>query len=310
MYFPYLRGKQYELLALRESISFIDKKKIVPIIEPVRTNTTSLKTAIAVLAKVGIELQVIVNPEVGDFKHNNAGLLAFVDSLIQGGASTLIPTFLISNDTEFLRVRAIIETRGYNISGYSLIHLNKVNDLNQLKEFTDATNCKYNTVQIAHLFTIRRKLSRNICMLNDYFNRQSKNTEYINIPFEVFSSDYLYYDDEGCLAFSDYQAIGKDYSEGGGAAYAVAIHLTFKDVDKEDIQIGHFVSDSNDGPENPALKFFEALEKLIDFAEKKNIDSLGIRKFREYHYNQGYPGLGVVKKLSIMHHIELVQSLI
>ncbi len=310
MYFPYLRGKQYELLALRESISFISKEKIVPIIEPVRTNTASLKTAITILAKVGIELQIILNPEVGDFKHNNGGLLAFVDSLIQGGVSNLIPTFLISNDAEFLRVKAIIETQGYNNSGYSLIHLNKVNDLDQIKEFTDGTNCKYNIVQIAHLFTIRRKLSGNICMLNDYFNRQSKNTEYINIPFEVFSSDYIYYHEERCVAFSDYQAIGKDYSEGGGAAYAVAIHLTFKDVDKEDIQIAHFVSDSNDGPENPALKFFEALEKLIDFADEKNIDSLAIRKLRGYYDNQGYPGLGVVKKLSIMHHIELVQGLI
>lgn len=310
MYFPYLRGKQYELLALRESISFIDKKKIVPIIEPVRTNPASLKTAIAVLTKVGIEMQVILNPDVGDFKHNNGGLLALVNSLIKGGVSNLIPAFLISNDAEFLKVRATIETHGYDHSGYSLIHLNKVNDLVQFKEFTDATNCKYNIVQIAHLFTIRRKLSGNICMLNDYFNRQSKNTEYINIPVEVFSSDYLYYDEEGCVAFSDYQTIGKDYSEGGGAAYAVAIHLTFKDIDKEDIQIAHFVSDSNEGPENPALKFFEALEKLIDFANKKNIDSLAIRKFREYYDNQGYPGLGVVKKLSIMNHIELVQGLI
>lgn len=310
MYFPYLRGKQYELLALRESISFIDKDKIVPIIEPVRTNIASLKTAIAVLAKVEIGLQIILNPEVGDFKHNNSGLIQFVDSLIKGGLSNLIPTFLISNDAEFYKVKTIIEERGYNKSGYSLIHLNKINDLEQLKAFTDATNCKYNIVQIAHLFTIRRKLSGNICMLNDYFNRQAKNTEYIKIPFEVFSSDYLYYHEEGCVAFSDYQAIGKDYSEGGGAAYAVAIHLTFKDADNEDIQIAHFVSDNNDGPENPALKFFEALKKLIDFADEKNIDSLGIRKFREYHDNQGYPGLGVVKKLSIMHHIELVQGLI
>lgn len=310
MYFPYLRGKQYELLALRESISFIQKDKIVPIIEPVRSNTASLKTAITALFKAEIQLQIILNPEVGDFKHNNNGLMEFVDGLIPTGVTNIIPTFLISNDNDFLRVRTIIEERGYSNFGYSLIHVNKVNDLDQLKEFTEATNCKFNIVPIPHLFTIRRKLSGNICMLNDYFNRQSKNTEYINIPFEVFSSDYLYYGEEGCIAFSDYQTIGKDYSEGGGAAYAVAIHLTFKEDDKEDIQIAHFVSDSNDGPENPAGKFFEALEKLIEFVGEKGINSLGVQKFREYHENQGYPGLGVVKKLSIMHHVELVQSLI
>lgn len=310
MYFPYLRGKQYELLALRESVAFIDNSKIIPIIEPVRTNTASLKTAITVLAKSDILVQLIVNPEVGDFKNNSSSLIPFVNELIEQGVTNLIPTFLISNDNDFNKARTIIETNGYASSGYSFIHLNKVNDLEHLKAFTEATNCKYNIVQIAHLFTIRRKLSDNVCMLNDYFNRQSKNTEYIGIPFEVFSSDYLYFQDEGCIAFSDYQTIGKDYSEGGGAAYAVAIHLTFKFDDKEDIQIAHFVSDSNDGPENPAGKFFEALEKLIAFADQNNIQSLAMEKFRVYHDTQGYPGLGVVKKLSIMHHIELVQGLI
>jgi hypothetical protein len=149
-----------------------------------------------------------------------------------------------------------------------------------------------------------------VSMLNDYFNKLPRNTEYIHSPFEVFSSDYKYYKDEGCIAFSDYQTIGKDYSEGGGAAYAVAIHLTFKDVGNEDIQIAHFVSDNNDGPEDPAGKFFEALSKLVQFVQLEGIDSLAIRKFKEYHNSQAYPGLGVVKKLSIINHIELMQSLI
>lgn len=310
MYFPYLRGKQYELLALRESVPFIDNEKVIPIIEPVRTNTASLKTAITVLAKSNVQVQLVVNPEVGDFKHNSNSLITFTNELIEQGATNLIPTFIIANDNDFNKARTLIEANGYDAIGYSLIHLNKVNDLDHLKAFTEATNCKYNIVQIAHLFTIRRKLSGNVCMLNDYFNRQSKNTEYIDIPFEVFSSDYLYFRDEGCIAFSDYQAIGKDYSEGGGAAYAVAIHLTFKFDDKEDIQIAHFVSHSNDGPENPAGKFFEALEKLIAFTDQNNIQSLAMDKFRAYHATQGYPGLGVVKKLSIMHHIQLVQQLI
>lgn len=310
MYFPYLRGKQYELLALRESVPFIDNEKVIPTIEPVRNNTASLKTAITVLAKSNVQVQLILNPDVGDFKNNNSSLTSFANELIEHGATNLIPTFIIANDNDFNRARTIIEENGYLDIGYSLIHLNKINNLDHLKAFTEATNCKYNIVQIAHLFTIRRKLSGNVCMLNDYFNRQSKNTEYIGIPFEVFSSDYLYFRDEGCIAFSDYQTIGKDYSEGGGAAYAVAIHLTFKFDDKEDIQIAHFVSDSNDGPENPAGKFFEALDKLITFADENNIQSLAMDKFREYHTTQGYPGLGVVKKLSIMHHVQLVQELI
>ena len=45
MYFPYLRGRQFELIALRE---LLEKRligdKIVPIIEPVKLTSTLVKT--------------------------------------------------------------------------------------------------------------------------------------------------------------------------------------------------------------------------------------------------------------------------
>lgn len=38
MYLPYLRGKQYELLAIKELSGLLgDQQKVVPIIEPVRS---------------------------------------------------------------------------------------------------------------------------------------------------------------------------------------------------------------------------------------------------------------------------------
>ena len=45
MYFPYLRGRQYELLALRELIEN-DRlsDNIIPIIEPVKITSTLLST--------------------------------------------------------------------------------------------------------------------------------------------------------------------------------------------------------------------------------------------------------------------------
>lgn len=309
MYFPYLRGKQYELLALRELSPFIDSQ-IIPIIEPVKTNTSSLKTALDVLQKENITCQIVVNPVVGDFKANNTILNDFISGAITGGNTFIIPSFIISNDRDFDYAQKIIKARQYDVSGYSFIHLNKLNNIDELVQFASTSNCLYHSVQSAHLFAMRRKLGKNVCMLNDYYNKLKKNTEYIASPFEVFSSDYKYYIDEGCIAFADYLTIGKDYSEGGGAAYAVAIHLTFKDSSSEDIQIAHFVSDNNDGPENPAGKFFEALDKLVQFVDKYDINTLAIRKFKEYHNSQAYPGLGVVKKLSIINHIELVQSLI
>ena len=45
MYFPYLRGRQNELLCLRELLEArVLSDKIVPIIEPVRFNSTLFST--------------------------------------------------------------------------------------------------------------------------------------------------------------------------------------------------------------------------------------------------------------------------
>lgn len=45
MYFPYLRGRQYELIAIRELVEK-DRlsEKVVPIIEPVKISSTLLTT--------------------------------------------------------------------------------------------------------------------------------------------------------------------------------------------------------------------------------------------------------------------------
>ena len=45
MYFPYLRGRQFELIALRELVEKdVLSSKIIPVIEPVQLSSTLLKT--------------------------------------------------------------------------------------------------------------------------------------------------------------------------------------------------------------------------------------------------------------------------
>lgn len=62
-YYPYLRGKQYELIALRDMCEFVrDASVISPIIEPVRaTNTTLIKT-LGILMSNEINFNIILNP--------------------------------------------------------------------------------------------------------------------------------------------------------------------------------------------------------------------------------------------------------
>jgi hypothetical protein len=67
------------------------------------------------------------------------------------------------------------------------------------------------------------------------------------------------------------------------------------------------VSDSNEDITNPAKKFYEALRKLISWYESETPElTLGLQTFLTHYKKQTYPGLGSVKKLSIMHHLELM----
>ena len=45
MYFPYLRGRQFELIALRELLENVRiSENIIPIIEPINPSSTLMKT--------------------------------------------------------------------------------------------------------------------------------------------------------------------------------------------------------------------------------------------------------------------------
>lgn len=70
-YYPVLRGKQYELIALRELAGFFQSSpcSIHPVIEPVRSRTSSrLRTTSIALNQSGIDHSIIFNPHVGDFQ--------------------------------------------------------------------------------------------------------------------------------------------------------------------------------------------------------------------------------------------------
>ena len=65
MYYPYLRGRQFELLALRDFAESLqgNASKVFPIIEPVKENKNSLKKAAATLTAAGNPYGIIINPE-------------------------------------------------------------------------------------------------------------------------------------------------------------------------------------------------------------------------------------------------------
>lgn len=312
MYLPYLRGKQYELLALRELCALpLDNIKIFPIVEPLKKELKSVETALTALNRIGIEMQLIVNPEHGDLKGNGTVVLDFVDKVHGMGLKNVIPTYLIASEHDFNYFQSNATARGHLSSGYSLIHLNQISSVAALKTLVNATSIRFNVIHVTHQMSLKRGFTNgSLALLSDPFNKQKKNADYLHIHSEFFSNDYMYYAGEGFHAFADYLTIGADYTEGGMLPYAVAIHLTYQDKTSGEIWIKHFTSDSNNDYSDTPGKFGEALDKLIAFIDTEGLHTMACEQFRDYHSRGAFPGLGVVKKLSIMHHIELIQDII
>jgi len=66
MYYPYFRGKQFELILLRDNAIFLADNSIHPIIEPVKENFTALTKTMKALHESNAESTVIINPQVGE----------------------------------------------------------------------------------------------------------------------------------------------------------------------------------------------------------------------------------------------------
>lgn len=311
MYLPFLRGKQFELLALRELNALpIDTSKISPIIEPVKKDLKAVETAIKSLFRTKVSVQLIVNPEHGDLSKSSQPVVDLIKKLKTEGISNVNPTFLISTERDFQLLKKA-QAANFLDDGYSLVHLNQIASSVELKQIANSTKLVHNIVHVNHVISMRRGFpAGSIGFISDPFVRQKRNVDYEDFEDEFFSNDYFHYINEGFEAFSDYLTIGADYIEGGMLPYAVVIHLTYKDPGSEDIRIRRFISDNNLDASDTAGKFYEALSKLIAFVDSNNINSLAVKQFRDYFDRGAFPGLGIIKKLSIMHHIELLQSLL
>ena len=300
MYFPYLRGRQFELIALRELVEKdVLSNRITPIIEPVKLSSTFVKT-IETYGKKGRQLAIIFNPKVGNFKseereEKNQKLKDSLSASIKENNNLLFMNLLKSNSEPTNFIEKYADNMGTICDDKDAIPIYEA-------YFADK-DVKYNLIPDESGF--RRKIRKNRVLLADKFNKQDRNNDYIEVDDEPFSEDHLYYLEDGYVGFADYSVVGEVYNETGFAPYAVAIHIVYFDTDCS-LRIKHFVSNSNDDISDPAGKFQEALSKLVAWNEKKKLDTVAMKEFEDLYYREAYPGLGTVKKLSIMHHLELI----
>ena len=305
MYYPYFRGKQYDLITIRECASIMSEQGFVPIIEPVKEALNGLIRAIDSVSDAGGSISLIVNPQYGDLSEDPSSLIELLGDKYEDSAN-VIAGVLLTDETDVHQVVNILESVGqrkklFIHAGFTdprgLLNLLPVND------------------DSAHVFLYGhngRLYQRNfsdfekIVVKNGFEKRANR----LHPAVEFFSDLHVTFEDDGAEGFGDFLIAGDDYSEGGGPAYAVAIHLTFIDDEQDDgMYIHHFKSDRFETPTDPAGKFAEALSKLVIEAQRpgtKVLRTRAVDEFIELHGRGHFPGLGYVKKLSMQHHIEVM----
>jgi hypothetical protein len=305
MYFPYLRGKQFELIALRElAENNLIGDNILPIIEPVKLSSTLTKT-IEQYAQNERFVAVITNPQVGNFLNEieNVNNDKSAEKFFELSKNKRVLSSHLTNENTVLELKKLFE-QGLQKEDIILIHDNR-DYLETYPQMFGDSQARYNLIPDESVY--RRTVRQNRILFNDKFAKKMRNTDYINEEDEFYSDDHLFYEADGYKGFSDYSIVGSDYSESGFAPYAVAMHIVYFDQ-KNNLRIRHFVSDSNKDTKDPAGKFGEALLKLVQWNKVVNLNTYGIKQLVTHYENGTYPGLGTVKKLSVMHHLELMSN--
>ncbi|HDR8261198.1 TPA: sce7725 family protein [Bacillus cereus] len=310
MYFPIIRGRQYDLLALRElQTRELLSDRVIPIIEPIKLSSTLLSTVKA-FEDNNRELIIISNPKVGSF----TGELALPSMYTQFTEMVLSNSVIIGhhlNRNSMSEIADLQQEFDVELGDLAIIHSER-NLVRSYREIFNDVAARFNVIPSDNSF--RRQLSgQELVGLDDKFNKLPRNVDYLEQENEFFSEEHRFFRDEGYIGFSDFSVVGEEYNEGGFAPYAVAIHIVYPNAE-DALEIMHFVSDSNDDTSDPAGKFSEALEKLIQwyqsFTPDERMNTFAMQCFMQHHREGTYPGLPTLKKLSIMHHLELIGRLL
>ena len=298
MYYPILRGRQNELLAVRELVQDGKLAHVVPVIEPVKASSTLLTTIDAVAVK-GSGIMIVVNPEVGSFGHDLAhdeGFAYRYENLLSGNerivhAYRLGKTILPAEEIRLGKTAYFFE-RGSEKQYQSLSGQRKPD-----YSFIEAGDSRR-----------KRRAFGGLISLETRYRPQTRNVDYRDHEDDFLSEEHLYFSADGYVGFSDYSIIGEEYSESGFMPQVVAIHLAYFGSEGE-VRVRHFTSDDGFAERDVAGKLHSALGKAVSWAREHEVpETDGLREYRAIYETARFPGLGYAKKLSLKHHLEMINN--
>ena len=315
MYFPYLRGRQNELLCLRELLDAGKlSSKVIPIIEPVKFSSTLFST-LTKFIEMGHQVIVIRNPEVGSFRKESDEMIKNIEKESDEKKKEKIRKTLegykeVWNNPQIQKaylvddnVISLIREKKLDAKDIVMINIKKGN-YRYYEEYGNEIIGKYTVVPKGGDF--EDIIEDDIVILEDNYRKAKRNIDYIENPDELFSRNHIVYKKRGFVGFSDFSMVGSNFDESGFAPLAIAIHIMYFG-NRDELKIHHFVSESNESISDPPRKFEEAMNKLVNW---ENFDiipkTIGLDNLIECYNIGKFPGLGVIKKYSLMHHIQMM----
>ena len=311
MYFPYLRGKQFEAFAVRDSEKFLSVGRIVPVFEPVSL-TPSTERWFNQVADRNVKFALIVNSAHG--KGGSPPLQTDVETLLDDLESRApgfaLPALEIRPDTtqqEISRFASQFASRQC-----VLVHSNHTHPAGVVWLAIKPLSQK--PVQILREggtpeSVVRALPAAGVVLLRDGFKRCTPNASY---PNKSNFGDLLYqYGSLGFDGFADFSIVGDLFVEnrGGAPPMHVALHLT--ELRRKSVETNHFVSARRLVGGTSPMKYLDALALLEKHVRKlvgAQSRTQGITEFLDSHTRRHYPGPGKPKQWSIMHHMEIIDQ--
>jgi hypothetical protein len=308
VYFPYIRGTQNELLALQECADKIAAGgKVMPVIEPLGSPVDRLRRTVEQLDAASVPFALMVNPQAGELRGDPRPL----DDLINSGRS-LFPRgytlgYIISHATTVKDVQAFLDKHADERVVF--LHLHDFGDVPRLNALIDRHGGLSH-----HIFVEWFTGSLYQGMFAGYPRllirdgvKKRRNADYP--PDEFFSELHRTYAGSGWDGFGDFTTVGDNF-DAGYRPPAVAIHLTYRS-DGGDVRVKHFLSRRGVRPDPLGVQVQEALDKLVKYLKTHPMPfSAACRRFIELSREAKPPGLGVIKRVSIAHHLELMNHIL
>lgn len=315
MYFPYVYGRRHELLALRSANSkYLTPELVVPIIEPVKSNSGDLIRCLDILGKENKAAIVIANPTQGDFKDKVPDDWKEALRTCFEKYSSLIPGVLLHSGARSPKLANVEKYAAkYGGRGVALLYRNSA--------LPQAENISLMAIKnIAYHIVLQKKISDShlkilpptkLVHVVDGFNKQPRNADYGST--ELFLDSHKTFREHG-VGFGDYTVIGEPFNVGGGRPGAVAMHITYRDLKKDEIWVYHFISDETDRDLGTVEgKYLEALGKFKNTYLKRPIEighNPAIQEYLDDHASDHFPGLGKNKERQVLHHIARIHDLL